>query len=192
MRTEVGLHMNLVNSLVILGEAMTCSVFHPLRNCEYGLFKECLWFLEASTGLDGFPGGGSMGILTYLCEMLRSPAIFLEVLGTGVAKESCRTGSFIRTEARTFNLFSKVSVRLQWIWSIRKVSALGIPSERRRTEQSHPTCQGSRCHPLKSQSHDALGSAVLHKVVGLIERCGTCGAIIVDVDNGYSGHPKGI
>ena len=47
MHTEVGLHINFVSSLEIPGEAMTCSVLHPLRNCEYGLFKECLWFLEA-------------------------------------------------------------------------------------------------------------------------------------------------
>ena len=58
MHTEVGLHMNFVSSLLIPCEAMTCSVLHPLRNCEYGLFKECLWFFEASNKvLEEYLGG---------------------------------------------------------------------------------------------------------------------------------------
>ena len=47
-RTEVGLHMNLVKFLVIFVALRTCSSDHPSRNCEYGLFKECLWFFEAA------------------------------------------------------------------------------------------------------------------------------------------------
>lgn len=81
MRTEVGLHMNFVSSLVIPGEAMTCSVLHPLRNCEYGLAKECLWFLEAANKvLKWLLWRGHERIFTYLCKMLNSSAIFLEVL----------------------------------------------------------------------------------------------------------------
>lgn len=45
--TDVGLHINLVSVLVIIGAFMTCSTLHPSRNWEYGLFTECLWFLDA-------------------------------------------------------------------------------------------------------------------------------------------------
>ena len=66
IHTDVGLHMNFVSSLVIPGEAMTSSVLHPLRNCEYGLFKECLWFLEASNKvLEGYLGGGGNLYLSW-------------------------------------------------------------------------------------------------------------------------------
>ena len=127
MRTEVGLHMSFVSSLVIPGAAMTCLVLHPLRNCEYGLFKECLWFLEASNWvLEGSFRGG--GVFTYLGEMFNSSPILLEVLGTGIAKETCRTGPFVHTEAFIFNLLSEVNVRFQWTWPVREVSALGTSS----------------------------------------------------------------
>lgn len=75
-------------------------------------------------------GDRGMGIFTYLSEMLDSSAIFLEVLRTGITEEPRRTGSFVRTEVCIFDLFSKVLERLQWIWSIRKVSALGTPSNK--------------------------------------------------------------
>ena len=62
MHTDVGLHINFVSSLVTPGEAMTCLVLHPLRNCEYGFFKECLWFLEASNKVleEGLGGGENL------------------------------------------------------------------------------------------------------------------------------------
>jgi hypothetical protein len=132
MRTEVGLHISFVSSLVIPGEAMTCSVLHPLRNCEYGLFKECLWFLEAANGVSKWLlWRETMGIFTYLCKMLDSSAIFLKILYTSVPKEPCRTGSFVRTEACIFNLFSKVIVRAQWIRSIREAGALRYYKKKR-------------------------------------------------------------
>lgn len=65
-----------------------------------------------------------MGIFTYLCKMLDSSSIFLEVLYTGVAKELCRTGSFVHIEACIFHLLFKVPVRTQWTRPIRKVGAL--------------------------------------------------------------------
>ena len=114
-----------------------------------------------------------MGVFTDLGEVLDSPAICLEVLGTGVTKEPCGTGSFICAEACTFNLSSQVAVRLDRTWPIRKVSTLEIPSKKSRTRECYCTCQGPRCHPFKPQSHDALGSTVFHKVVGLVERRGT-------------------
>ena len=129
MRTEVGLHMNFVSSLEICGAAMTCSVLHPLRNCEYGLFKECLWFLEALNEVSeaSLVRGGAMGIFTYLCEMFNSPAVSLEILGAGIAKEPCCTGSLICAEACIFNLFYQVGVRFHRTWPIWKVSTLGTP-----------------------------------------------------------------
>ena len=48
---DVGLHMNLVNWLLIFGESKTCSWVHPFRNCEYGLLTECLWFFAAAMSL---------------------------------------------------------------------------------------------------------------------------------------------
>lgn len=138
MRTDVGLHMNLVSSLVIPCEVMTCSVLHPLRNCEYGLFKECLWFSEASNRLLERSCERRSGDwnLYYLCEMLDGSTIFLEVLGTGIAEESCRTRSFVCTEARIFDLFSKVLEKPQWTWPIREVSTLRTPLEKSGTSDT--------------------------------------------------------
>lgn len=73
----------------------------------------------------GFFGGDAMEILAYLGKMLNSSAMFLEILCTSGAKEPCRTGSFVWTEACIFDLFSKVVVRAQWIRSIRKAGTLG-------------------------------------------------------------------
>jgi len=74
----------------------------------------------------GLSGGG--GVFTYLGEMFNSSPILLEVLGTGIAKETCRTGPFVHTEAFIFNLLSEVNVRFQWTWPVREVSALGKSS----------------------------------------------------------------
>ena len=45
--TEVGLHMYLVSSFEICGEAKTAASSYPARNCAYGLLTECLWFFAA-------------------------------------------------------------------------------------------------------------------------------------------------
>ena len=60
-RTEVGQHISFVSSFVTCGEAITCSVLQPPRNCEYGLFNECLWFFEASNRAseESFGRGGT-------------------------------------------------------------------------------------------------------------------------------------
>lgn len=49
--------MYFVNCLLIIGAARTCSTLQPSRNCEYGLFKECLWFLLAETSVYNPPPG---------------------------------------------------------------------------------------------------------------------------------------
>jgi len=68
---------------------------------------------------------GETGIFTYLCEMLHSSTIFIEVLGASIAKEPCRSGPFICTEGQVFNFLTQVAVSLHWTWPIWKVSALG-------------------------------------------------------------------
>src|SRR5882757_977852 len=145
--------MSFVSSLVITGAAITCSVLQPSRNCEYGLFKECLWFLEASNGvLEGLLGrGGWESIFTYHGEMLDSPAIFLQVLSTGVAKKLSCVGTFVRTEGRILNIFPEVVVGLHWTWPIRKVSSLERESAAKSgTKGWHQTHQGSPCHSFES------------------------------------------
>lgn len=65
-----------------------------------------------------------MGTFTYLREMFNGSAVFLEILGTGIAKEPRRTGSFVWAEGCIFNLSSQVAVSLHGTWPIRKVSTL--------------------------------------------------------------------
>lgn len=116
-------------------------MLHPSRNCEYGLFKECLWFLEASNNaLEGLLRRGGWQFFTYLGEMLDGSAVLPEILSAGIAEEPCRTGTFVWTEVSVFNLFHKVSERFQWTWSVWKVSALETLSERGEVNQWHWTC----------------------------------------------------
>jgi len=69
--------------------------------------------------------------------MFNSSAIFLEVLGTGIAKKPCRTRPFVRAEGRVFKFSPKVAVRLQWAWPIRKVSTLGTLSKKSEMKKSY-------------------------------------------------------
>ena len=126
-------------------------MLHPSRNCEYGLFKECIWFLEASKNVsEGLLRRRGGSFFTYLGEMLDGPAVLPEILGAGIAEEPCRTGTFVWTEVRVFNPFYKVTERFQWTWSVWKVSALETPSKRSEVSQCHRTCQGPRCHSFES------------------------------------------
>jgi hypothetical protein len=71
-----------------------------------------------------------MAIFTYLGEMFDGPAIFLEVLGTGIAKEPRSARPLVCAKARTFDLFSQITVSLHWTWPVWKMSALGTPSKK--------------------------------------------------------------
>lgn len=88
--------MYFVNCLLIIGAARTCSTLQPSRNCEYGLFTECLWFLLAETSAyNPVPGEVRVTLLTDLCKVFDVGAILVKVLLRAVREHARRTGTVI-------------------------------------------------------------------------------------------------
>lgn len=91
---------------VILGALRTCSSLQPSLNCEYGLFTECLWFLEAMKRVNKNPSEQGEESSTNLCKMFFVTSVLLKVFLSSVVEHSGSSRTTVLSEASFLALLS--------------------------------------------------------------------------------------
>lgn len=164
--------MNFVRFLVILGAASTFSTLHPSRNCEYGLFKECLWFFEASTIFRITALLRKHQPLTDFGKVLDVPAILLKVLLCPIIKHAGGTRAVVLAQLRLELLRTLINER----GGRRSIGKVGS--------------EAAWFHALEAQRQSALNLSVFDGVIDLVERGRTGRAVVVYVDDGNAGQAE--